>query len=132
MRSIWTKGLIAVAATALAAVPIFARRSDDVTARVEKTESLPGPELIQGQVLPPGDYTFIIEGNTMTVLDADSPSDRVVAQVTGQWTPQDMKPDNLVFFKTDDQGIQSILFDGQRGVFVVNPAGPTAAPTAGQ
>jgi hypothetical protein len=114
MRSFWTKCSLVALGAAIAVVPAFAQ----ATSKIVKTERLWDPELIQGQQVDPGKYEFIVEGNTLTITNLDQT--KVIAQVTGTWVPTDTKSDTDVLMEGVN-GIQQLRFEGERGMFVVNP-----------
>ncbi len=102
------KSLFALLVLMALVVPAFAKSINKIITVNDETK-------IVGKTLKPGDYTFKINDNKLTI----EVNHRVVAEAAGRWEPRDSKWDADQLVTGPDSQVQEIRLSGEKGVFII-------------
>ncbi len=103
------KSLFALLVVMVLLVPAFAKG-------INKTVTLSDDTKIAGKTLKPGDYTFKVDNNKLTV----EVNHKVVAEASGRWEPRESKWEVNSLVTGADGQVQEVRLSGEKGVFVVS------------
>jgi hypothetical protein len=103
------KSLLALLAVMMLVAPVFAKGINKIiTVNIETK--------IAGKTLKPGDYTFKIDGDKLTV----EVNHKVIAEASGKWEPRDAKWHDDTLVAGADGQVQEVRLSGEKGVFIIS------------